>query len=65
LIIGRLQATFTDFPENRNKSGFSALQGGWNMGSYGFIGRKGSWWSSEEENTVRARGRSLDYSSGA
>ena len=40
----------TDYPAYRNKSGFSALPGGYrdNGGDFGGIGHGGIWWSSTE-----------------
>ena len=53
----------TDYPEYRNKSGFTALPGGYRRLDAIFlnIGSRGYWWSSTPGNTDNAWGRSLSY----
>ncbi len=53
----------TDYPEYMNKSGFSALPGGFRDGSgdFGYLGSNGVWWSSTESDTFNAWARSLYY----
>ena len=54
----------TDYPTYRNKSGFSALPGGYRstLGYYKRIGINGYWWSSTTPNSYDAWYRSLsDY----
>ncbi len=55
----------TDYPEYWNKSGFSALPGGYrfNDGSFYLIGYFGNWWSSTQFDTGHAWGRYLYYGS--
>ncbi len=51
----------TDYPEYRNKSGFSALPGGYRHygGTFDIIGGYGAWWSSTESGTGSANYRNL------
>lgn len=50
----------TDYPNQRNKSGFSALPGGYRkVGEFTMIWIGGYWWSSTEGWTNRAWGRCL------
>ena len=53
----------TDYPEYWNKSGFSALPGGYrfNDGSFYLIGYFGNWWSSTQSNTNNAWSHDLYY----
>ncbi len=55
----------TDYPAYRNKSGFSALPGGYRQydGIFLFVGFDGYWWSSTEYDTnpIAAWGRGLYY----
>ena len=52
----------TDYPAYRNKSGFTALPGGYRSydGTFFGIGYTGDWWSSTETNDY-ASGRNLFY----
>jgi len=55
-----------DFPEYRNKSGFTALPGGSRNSSYGtfnFIGYFGRWWSASEYDTNNAWYRFMTHNS--
>ena len=54
----------TDYPEYRNKSGFTALPGGYRgiNGAFDNIGRYGYWWSSTQRSTDSAWYRYLSYS---
>ncbi len=54
----------TDYPAYRNKSGFSALPGGYRSydGAFNTIGYSGHWWSSPEGSTDSAWYRTLYYS---
>jgi uncharacterized protein (TIGR02145 family) len=56
----------TDYPEYWNKSGFSALPGGYRLynGKFYNIGLYGYWWSSTEYDTSIAWGRYLTFNSG-
>ena len=56
----------TDYPEYRNKSGFTALPGGYrsNYGALYDIGSSGNWWSSTQDSTDYAWFRTLYYSYG-
>ena len=49
-----------------NSSGFSGLPGGYrySIGTFNYIGKDGSWWSSTEDFTLYAGGRDLSYSDG-
>jgi uncharacterized protein (TIGR02145 family) len=49
-----------------NESGFSGLPGGgrYGDGTFGDIGKYGSWWSSSENDTPSAWGRYLGYGNG-
>jgi uncharacterized protein (TIGR02145 family) len=51
----------TDYPEYWNKSGFSALPGGYRHfnGTFGYLGTIGYWWSSTEGNSNHAWNRNL------
>jgi len=53
----------TDYPEYRNKSGFTALPGGcrYSNGTFGGIGSSGYWWSSTQYDTDSAWGRRLYF----
>jgi len=53
----------TDYPEYRNKSGFTALPGGYRGSSGAFfdIGYSGLWWSSTQSGTDLAWTRLLSY----
>jgi len=53
----------TDYPEYRNKSGFTALPGGsrYGNGTFDFIGIYGKWWSSTRYDTNHAWHRGLGY----
>jgi len=53
----------TDYPEYRNKSGFTALPGGYrnNNGTFDYIGTTGAWWSSTQHTTSNAWYRNLTY----
>lgn len=55
----------TDYPEYRNKSGFTGLPGGIfkGTGEFSRIGRNGSWWNSKEIDKDHAWSRHLLYSS--
>ncbi len=55
----------TDYPEYRNKSGFTAFPGGYSTpsGTFNDVGIYGHWWSSTEDSTDYAWYRSLYYSS--
>jgi uncharacterized protein (TIGR02145 family) len=55
----------TDYPEYRNKSGFTALPGGYRStgGPFSNIGKYGYWWISTQLNTTDAWLRYLYYSS--
>jgi len=55
----------TDYPEYWNKSGFSALPGGYRNtnGAFNGIGVDGDWWSSTGSSTDNAWSRTLGYSS--
>ena len=55
----------SDYPTYRNKSGFSALPGGfrYKSGSYFNIVTSGSWASSSQSNAIYVWGRSLHHSS--
>ena len=46
----------TDYPAYRNKSGFTALPGGYryNYGAFYYVGLIGYWWSSTENDTSSA-----------
>ena len=54
----------TDYPEYWNKSGFSALPGGYRDGTglFDAFGFSGYWWSSTKNTTNNAWGRGLGYS---
>lgn len=49
-----------------NESSFSGLPGGdrANGGTFGTIGKLGTWWSSTEDGTIDAWGRALNYGNG-
>ena len=53
----------TDFPEYRNKSGFTALPGGYrdSDGTFGNMGLSGYWWSATTLNNDTTRFRSMNY----
>ena len=53
----------TDYPEYRNKSGFTALPGGYRYynGTFYDIGYSGNWWSSTQDDTNNAWYRYLYY----
>ena len=53
----------TDFPAYRNKTGFSALPGGYrvNNGTFNYIPSYGYWWSSSEPGISFAWSRYLGY----
>ncbi len=53
----------SDFPTQRNKSGFTGLPGGYRVssGGFGIIGGYGSWWSSTEDYAGSAWRRYLFY----
>jgi len=53
----------TDYPAYRNKSGFTALPGGYRLhnGSFSYSGRHGFWWSATEDNETYAWDRNLSY----
>ena len=53
----------TDYPEYRNKSGFTALPGGYrsNKGTFNGVGLNGNWWSSTRYPTNNAWYRRLYY----
>ena len=57
----------TDYPEYRNKSGFTALPGGYRSGygTFGNIGNSGDWWSSTQYSPNGAWLRTLDYDNSA
>jgi uncharacterized protein (TIGR02145 family) len=54
----------TDYPTKRNATGFTALPGGFNDGTFRYIGIYGYWWSSSDCSTNRAYYRCL-YSGGS
>ena len=58
--IGNNNAAYDAY---RNKSGFTALPGGYRdtNGAFDYLGGRGYWWSSTQTNTSYAWGRSLDY----
>ena len=53
----------TDYPEYRNKSGFTALPGGCRSldGAFNYVGDSGYWWSSTQYDTSSAWGRRLYF----
>jgi uncharacterized protein (TIGR02145 family) len=53
----------TDYPAIRNKSGFTALPGGYRYvdGTFDFIGRNGYWWSSTESSAPYGSNRIMYY----
>lgn len=53
----------SDFPEYRNKSGFTALPGGYrdSDGTFGNMGISGFWWSTSEPENDTAWFRSMNY----
>ncbi len=55
----------TDYPEYRNKSGFTALPGGYRNfpGAFDFIGGRGYWWSATEHYAFLAWYRYMNFSS--
>ena len=57
----------TDYPEYRNKSGFSALPGGFRSinGAFYSRGDYGGWWTSTQRDTYTAWFRLLHYSLGS
>jgi uncharacterized protein (TIGR02145 family) len=66
---GKLKSTGTQYWQSpnayaTNESGFSGLPGGFrgNAASFGYIGNRGYWWSSTENNTDDAWNRILSYS---
>ncbi len=60
---GAIGNTNTAYDAYRNKSGFSALPGGYRYGSgtFGYIGGDGGWWSSTQLSTSNAWSRGLSY----
>ncbi len=56
----------SDFPEIRNKTGFSALPGGdrHDFGEFWYLGYDGYWWSSSARKSYDAYCRIMDYDSG-
>jgi uncharacterized protein (TIGR02145 family) len=52
-----------DYTAYRNKSGFSALPGGYrgSIGNFGNVASYGYWWSSSENNASGAWGRNMFY----
>ena len=61
--IGAIGNDNTAYDAYRNKSGFTALPGGYRDpdGTFDYIGISGSWWSSTELNTYNAWDRYLSY----
>ena len=53
----------TDYPTYRNKSGFTALPGGFRGydGAFLYTGSGGYWWSATEGSSANPRYRGLDY----
>ncbi len=56
----------TDYPDNRNATGFSALPGGYRRtdGSFLHLGEYSSWWSSTEGSSASAGIRRMAYGRG-
>ena len=54
----------TDYPTYRNKTGFTALPGGYRVvdGTFYSIGYSGSWWSSTEHGVIYAWYRYMNHS---
>jgi len=63
---GAISNTNTAYDAYRNKSGFSALPGGYRSGdgAFDYIGGNGDWWSSTQSNANNAWGRGLYYYGG-
>ena len=63
--IGAIGNDNTAYDAYRNKSGFTALPGGYRLtnGKFDYIGLNGLWWSSTEASTTTAWNRRLTYSS--
>jgi uncharacterized protein (TIGR02145 family) len=53
----------TDYPSYRNKSGFTALPGGYRFfdGGFGLLEEGGLWWTATLSNEVFAYGRTISY----
>jgi hypothetical protein len=51
----------TDYPEKRNISGFTALQGGYRTGAFYLVGEYGDWWTATEYDTWNAWARGLYF----
>lgn len=62
-VVGAIGNTNTAYDAYRNKSGFSALPGGYrsNMGPFIGVGDFGIWWSSTQYDTYEAWYRILNY----
>ncbi|MDD2262920.1 MAG: FISUMP domain-containing protein [Clostridia bacterium] len=62
-ITGAIGNTNTAYDAYRNKSGFTALPGGYRHadGAFGGVGVDGAWWSSTQANEDNAWHRALNY----